>query len=271
MTAAMKWWLTNTDIDGFRCDVAWNVPDDYWKVAIAQLHKIKNVFMLAEGEKPGLHLAGFDETYPWSVMNVAYGIYSGKTNIHQLDSIIDYNAHIYPKNVFRLYFTTNHDENSWNGTEFERFGEGYKTFAVWAFTMRNSVPLIYSGQEEPNKKRLQFFVKDTIEWKHYALASFYRTLNKLRRANPALAANADYKRIKVGDENSVFAYLRQKGNHKVLVILNFSGAEQTVKLKEAFLKGSPLNVFSEKHEKLGPSVPLHVEPWGYLLYDYNAK
>jgi alpha-amylase len=131
--------------------------------------------------------------------------------------------------------------------------------------------LIYSGQEEPNKKRLQFFVKDTIEWKHYALASFYRTLNKLRRANPALAANADYKRIKVGDENSVFAYLRQKGNHKVLVILNFSGAEQTVKLKEAFLKGSPLNVFSDKHEKLGPSVPLHVEPWGYLLYDYNAK
>jgi alpha-amylase len=271
MIAAMKWWLIKTGIDGFRCDVAWNVPDDFWKEAIADLHKIKNVFMLAEGEKPTLHEAGFDETYPWSVMNVAYGIYSGKTTLKQLDSVIGYNEHAYPKNSFRLYFTTNHDENSWNGTEFERFGEGYKTFAVWAFTMKNSVPLIYSGQEEPNKKRLKFFMKDTIEWKNYNLSSFYKTLTKLRRTNGALAADASFKKIKAGDENAVYAFSRQKNGNKILVVLNFSGKEQQIKIPDVSLAGNPLNVFAGKHEKISSSSSFRIEPWDYIVYDYNAK
>ena len=271
MIAVMKWWLIKTDIDGFRCDVAWNVPDDFWKEAIAEFHKVRNVFMLAEGEKPTLHEAGFDETYPWSVMNVAYGIYSGKTNLKQLDSVIDYNEHVYPKNSFRLYFTTNHDENSWNGTEFERFGEGYKAFAVWAFTMKNSVPLIYSGQEEPNKRRLKFFVKDTIEWRNYSLFSFYKTLTKLRRTNLALAADASFGKIKAGDENAVYAFVRQKSGHKTLVVLNFSGKEQKIKIMDASLAGNPLNVFLKTHEKISPSQSLNIGPWGYIVYDYNAK
>ncbi|HLK29965.1 MAG TPA: alpha-amylase family glycosyl hydrolase, partial [Puia sp.] len=271
MIAAMKWWIKKTDIDGFRCDVAWNVPDDFWKECIAELHKLKNVFMLAEGEKPTLHEAGFDETYPWSVMNIAYGIHSGKTTLKQLDSVIDYNDHVYPINSFRLYFTTNHDENSWNGTEFERFGEGYKAFAVWAFTMKNSVPLIYSGQEEPNKRRLKFFIKDTIEWKNYALASFYKTLNVLRRSNIALAADASFKKIKAGDEEAVYAFVRQKSGHKILVVLNLSGKEQTIKILDASLVGYPLNVFMKTHEKIKTNAQFNIEPWGFVLYDYNAK
>jgi alpha-amylase len=271
MIAAMKWWLIQTDIDGFRCDVAWNVPDGFWKEAIAALHKVKNVFMLAEGEKPTLHEAGFDETYPWSVMNVAYGIYSGKTNLKQLDSVINYNEHVYPKNAFRLYFTTNHDENSWNGTEFERFGEAYQTFAVWAFTMKNSVPLIYSGQEEPNKRRLKFFVKDTIVWKSFSLLPFYKTLSTLRRTNVALAADASIRKIKAGDENAVDAFVRQKSGHKILVVLNLSGKDQKIEIKEASLAGSPFNVFEKKHEKISPLQSFTIGPWGYVVYDYNAK
>jgi len=271
MIAVMKWWVKKTNIDGFRCDVAWNVPDDFWKECITELHKIKDVFMLAEGEKPGLHIAGFDETYPWSVMNVAYGIYSGKTTLKQLDSVISYNEHIYPKNAFRLYFTTNHDENSWNGTEFERFGEDYKAFAVWAFTMKNSVPLMYSGQEEPNKTRLKFFVKDTIVWKNYALVPFYTALNKLRRSNIALAADASFEKIHAGDEGAVYAFVRRKNGHKVLVILNFSGKEQNIIITDASLAGNPFNLFTNKHGKISPKIQFAMQPWGFLVYDYNAK
>jgi alpha-amylase len=271
MIAAMKWWINKTNIDGFRCDVAWNVPEDFWKECIAELHKIKDVFMLAEGEKPGLHEAGFDETYPWSVMNIAYGIYSGKTTLKQLDSVIGYNDHTYPKNSFRLYFTTNHDENSWNGTEFERFGEGYKAFAVWAFTMKNSVPLIYSGQEEPNKKRLKFFVKDTIEWKNYALIPFYRTLNKLRRSNIALSADASFKKMNAGDKDAVYAFVRRKNGHQVLVILNLSGKEQTIHINDASLTGNPLNVFLHAQETINTKTHFNMEPWGFVVYDYNAR
>ena len=235
------------------------------------MHKLKNVFMLAEGEKPSLHIAGFDETYPWSVMNIAYGIYSGKTTLNQLDSVIAFNDHSYPKNAFRLYFTTNHDENSWNGTEFERFGEGYKTFAVWAFTMENSVPLIYSGQEEPNKKRLKFFVKDTIEWKNYSLAPFYTTLAKLRKNNEALAADASFKKIKVGDENAIYAFVREKKGKKVVVILNFSGIEQAISIEDKTLYGNPLNVFAQKHNKISSSKPFPLAAWAYLVYEYGSK
>jgi alpha-amylase len=271
MIAAMQFWIRESGIDGFRCDVAWNVPNDFWKEAITALHKTKNVFMLAEGEKPGLHTAGFDETYPWSVMNIAYGIYPGKTTLKQLDSVINHNDTAYPKNAFRLYFTTNHDENSWNGTEFERFGEGYKAFAVWAFTMKNSLPLIYSGQEEPNKKRLKFFVKDTIQWKKYEMVPFYKTLNSLRRSIPALSADASFQKLKLGDENAIYAYTREKDGYKILVILNLSKKEQHVSIEDISLSGNPLNVFSGSHEKINPAVPLTIAPWGYMVYDYHAK
>jgi alpha-amylase len=271
MTAAMKWWIKETNIDGFRCDVAWNVPDDFWKEAIAELHKMKDVFMLAEGDKPSLHEAGFDETYPWNIMNVAYGIYSRKSTLLQLDSAIRYNDSVYPKNAFRLYFTTNHDENSWNGTEFERFGEGYKTFAVWAFTMKNSVPLIYSGQEEPNKNRLKFFVKDTIPWNKYGLASFYKTLTALRKSSPAFAADASFKQSITGAYKDVYVYFREKKGRKALVILNFSGNDQAISIDDAIVAGSAKNIFSGAIEKLNKSSTFTLKPWGYRVYDYLAK
>jgi len=271
MIAAMKWWITNTNVDGFRCDVAWNVPEDFWKEAIADLHKMKDVFMLAEGDKPSLHEAGFDETYPWNIMNVAYNIYSHKSTVTQLDSAIKYNDSVYPKNAFRLFFTTNHDENSWNGTEFERFGEGYKTFAVWAFTMKNSVPLIYSGQEEPNKNRLKFFVKDTIPWNKYELASFYKTLTALRRSSPAFAADASFKQSIKGDFQDVYVYFREKNGRKALVILNFSGNEQAITINDISVAGTAKNIFSGDVEKLNKSSTFALKPWGYRVYDYLAK
>jgi alpha-amylase len=271
MIAAMKFWLNETGIDGFRCDVAWNVPDDFWKRAIPQLRAIKEVFILAEGEKPGLHTSGFDETYPWSVMNIAYGIYPGKTTLAQLDSIIDHNDSVYPKNPFRLYFTTNHDENSWNGTEFERFGEGYKAFAVWAFTMKNSVPLIYSGQEEPNKRRLHFFTKDTISWNKYELAGFYKTLNTLRRSNLALRADASFSKIKTGMDEKVYAYLRQQDDHKILVILNLSNTTSEFVIADKRTFGVVKNVFSGQDEKQDAEKKIVLHPWAFLVYDYDAR
>jgi glycosidase len=271
MIAAMEWWVRETGIDGFRCDVAWNIPADFWKECIGRLHGIKDVFMLAEGDAPWLHEAGFDETYTWNVMNIAYGIYSGRTSISQLDSVINRNNQTFPKNSFRLYFTSNHDENSWNGTEFKLFGEAYKSFAVWAFTQGNSVPLIYNGQEEPDRKMLKFFVKDTIPWKLYALAPFYRTLIMLRRKDPALSASASFRKINTGNDQEIYGYYRQQGRHKVLVLLNFSAKPQNIKLKEPALTGSPRNVFTGASEKIGPAATIHLAPWDFLLCEYEAK
>ncbi len=270
MIEVMKFWVRETDIDGFRCDVAEEVPVDFWKECISILKKIKNVFMLAEGEKPDLHLAGFDETYTWSIMNAMTDVYKQKRSLSYLDSIINRNIQAFPKNAYRLYFTTNHDENSWNGTEFEKYGDAYKAFAVLTQTMYQSIPLIYSGQEIPNKKRLKFFVEDPIEWgTKFEMAPFYKTLLNLRRSNVALAADASYKKIITANDVAIFAFLREKQGQKVSVILNLSGQPQSFTIKDKSIYGNVLNVFSKKKENLTSSHVYEVEPWGYIVYDYK--
>jgi glycosidase len=272
MLAAMEFWVQKSDIDGFRCDVAGDVPDDFWKDAISSLKKMKPLFMLAEGDKPSLHEDGFDATYPWQVMSVAYGIYSGKSTLHMLDSVVNWCDSIFPESALRMYYTTNHDENSWNGTEFERFGEGYKAFAVWAYTMNKSVPLIYSGQEEPNRRRLKFFVKDTIPWNGYQLAGFYKTLNNWRRSTPALAADASYLRLKTDKDDAVDAYLREKFGRRVLVLINFSSATQKVQIQdEADIDGSAWDPFTGQSEQINSEKLFTLSPWAYQVYDYGTK
>jgi glycosidase len=192
----------------------------------------------------------------------------GKHNLLYLDSVLNRNFTDFPKNAQRMYFTTNHDENSWNGTEFEKYGDAYKTFAVFSQTMYESVPLIYSGQEEPNKKRLKFFVSDPISWGKYAMAPFYSTLLHLRSKNPALAADADYRKIATANDDAIFAYVRQKGTHKILVVLNFSGEPQHFTIKEKDVFGTPLNVFTHQKQNLFKNHVYEMKPWGYLVYEY---
>ena len=269
MIDAMKFWLKETGIDGFRCDVAEAVPDDFWKNCIAELKKVKNVFMLAEGEKPGLHIAGFDETYTWSIMGRMADVYTGKLSLLKFDSALNKNIHDFPVDAMRMYFTTNHDENSWNGTEFEKYGNAYKTFAVFSQTFFQSVPLIYSGQEVPNKKRLKFFVKDPIVWNKYEVAPFYSTLLHLRRKNPALASDAAYKKLVTANDNAIFAYTREKGGHKIAVILNLSAQPQSFTIKEPTIYGQPMNIFMGVKEKVNSTHVFSMEPWGYIIYEYN--
>ena len=268
MIEAMQFWIKETHIDGFRCDVAEDIPQDFWKECISSLRKIKNVFMLAEGEKPRLHVAGFDATYTWSVMGAMSDLYSGKKTVSQFDSVLQYNIRIFPKDGYRMYFTTNHDENSWNGTEFEKYGDAYKTFAVFTQTMFQSIPLIYSGQEVPNKKRLKFFVKDPISWDGYVLAPFYQKLLALRKANPALAANASYRRLSTTND-AIFAFERQNKGHKVTVLLNLSKDAQKFIVKDKIIDGNPLNIFMGVHENVSDTHEFSVEPWGYIVYNYK--
>ena len=270
MIDAMKFWVTETGIDGLRCDVAEDVPVDFWKACIDSLRKIKNVFMLAEGEKADLHEAGFDETYAWDMMRAMTDLYAGKKSVGQFDSALNATIAKFPASAYRMYFTTNHDENSWNGTEFQKYGDAYKTFALFTQTIVQSVPLIYSGQENMNKKQLKFFVKDTIAWNgKFEMSDFYKTLLALRKTNPALAANAAYKKLESSNDAAVFAYKREAGQHKVIVILNLSKQPQKFTIKDAAVNGEPMNVFMGAREKINVSHEFSVEPWGYIVYDYQ--
>lgn len=269
MINAMKFWITSSDIDGFRCDVAWNVPDDFWKKCIPQLKAMKNIFMLAESDKASDQSAGFDATYPWPQFHTMNDIAAGKKNALSLDSIISAVRDTFPSNALFMYFTSNHDENSWNKADYATMpGASHAPFAVLTQTLPQSVPLVYSGQEEPFLDSISFFYKDTITFNKYGRADFYSRLLHLRERNNALAANASFKKLITGNNKNVYAFLRKNGLNKVLVISNLSNYPQTFTINDADIKGSALNLFSSKKENISNKQLMSLDKWGYKIYVY---
>ncbi|MCD4697158.1 MAG: alpha-amylase, partial [Bacteroidales bacterium] len=163
MIDALKFWVTEADIDGYRCDVAGMVPTEFWERARKELDEIKPVFMLAEAEQADHHKSAFDMSYAWELHHIFNEIAKGKKTGDDLENYFVKNDSVYPSSAFRMTFITNHDENSWNGTVMERMGKTGLTFAMLSYTLPG-MPLIYSGQEVGLNKRLEFFEKDKINW-----------------------------------------------------------------------------------------------------------
>ena len=233
MIEAMQYWVEEFDIDGFRCDVASWVPNDFWKQAIDSLNLIKPMFMLAEAEDPSLHQAGFQMTYTWEYMHITNEIAQGKMTFKDLDNLMAKEDTNFSQDAYRLYFTTNHDENSWKGDVFERYGKTHLLQAILAFTI-DGMPLLYSGQEAGLNKRLAFFEKDTIEWGDYAYADFYSSLLKLNKTHRALwngKYGGEFSKIEM-DDSDLYCFKRVVGEDKVMVFLNFSESNKTINLNE---------------------------------------
>ncbi|WP_127132030.1 alpha-amylase family glycosyl hydrolase [Pseudoflavitalea rhizosphaerae] len=269
MIENMRYWVRETAIDGFRCDVASEVPTDFWKQCISSLQKDKNLFMLAEGEKADLHKAGFAATYGWDLFQHMKKVAAGQTNALSLDSVLAREDSVFSPDDARLYFTSNHDENSHNKSDFGTFpGLKHGAFAVLTQTMRGSLPLIYGGQEEPVLRALPFFEKDNMNMKQFKRAAFYKTLLELRKRNVALATDASFRKVSVGDEKALYAFLREKEGKKVLVILNLSAKEQTISIKDEVLVGEPVNLFLGAKEPFRLGHSFEIEPWGYIVCEY---
>ena len=164
MIDAMKFWLTETHIDGFRCDVAWGVPQDFWETARASFDSIKPVYMLAEDEDhPSLLEKAFESNYAWRLHHIMNEVAKGEKTTTGIRNYFEGAAGKYPEGSYPMQFITNHDENSWAGTVHQRMGDAADAFAVLSFTVPG-IPLIYSGQEAGLDKQLLFFEKDTIDW-----------------------------------------------------------------------------------------------------------
>ena len=220
MAAAMRFWMER-GIDGFRCDMACEVPLEFWQETISGLRAdYPEMYMLAEGEEPKLHtLSGFNSSYSWELHHMMNSIARGEQNLPELLAYLEKDAQRHPAEAFRLMFTSNHDENSWAGTEFERMGDAAKLMAVLTFTLPNGQPLIYTGQEMGWNKRFEFFQKDPIPaWEKNEYFDFYKWIIALRHNNPALAAGAAGGKFEVvSAEDSVLVFTRTLPNNKVTV------------------------------------------------------
>ncbi|GAB1403126.1 MAG: alpha-amylase family glycosyl hydrolase [Lentimicrobiaceae bacterium] len=267
MLNAMKFWVNEYDIDGYRCDVAGMVPDTFWVRVRKELDKIKPVFMLAEDEAPRHH-AAFDMTYGWEFHKIMNDIYSQDKNANDIENYLHKNDSLYPSDAYRMYFITNHDENSWNGTEYERLGDGVRAFYVLTATVPG-MPLIYTGQEAALDKRLEFFEKDAVEWNNYPMADFYHQIFELKKNNPALY-NGDFggnwKRINTGYSKEIFALLREKGSNKVLSIVNLSAEPLTFNLEGDAFSDDYTRLFTNDKVKLNKNESITLPAWGYQVY-----
>jgi len=240
MIEAMSYWVKATDIDGFRCDVAWTLPVEFWDEARARLDSIKPMFMLAEADTPEMQMRAFDMTYDWALYHLLIKVAQGQADARDLARLYSDPVRRYPAGAYRMTFTSNHDENSWNGTDKELYGDGAEAMAVLAATLPG-MPLIYGGQEAGLDKRLAFFDKDSIHWKANTRAKLYATLLQMKHRHPALASGmhaGNLSLIETGNPK-VFAFERKTGVDRLRVAVNLSASpielrwrdSKTLKLK----------------------------------------
>jgi len=262
---AMQYWIKEFNIDGFRCDMAHLVPLDFWLEAREQCDAVKTLFWLAECEVPEYHEA-FDVSYAWEWMHVSEKLAKQVASLQHLREVFNKYSNYLP-GAQKLYFTSNHDENSWNGTEYEKYGPAAKAFAVCTCTWPG-MPLLYSGQELPNLKRLKFFDKDQINWKpEVALHDFYKALLQLKTSNAAMHSGAGLLVLHTGEDYNILAYLLTKDASKVLVLLNLSPNDKIqFTVSNHKLEGAYYNLFSGLQYTLNSNQHFELQAWEYAVY-----
>lgn len=268
MTKAMKYWVEEADIDGYRCDVAGFVPVEFWNNVRKELDAIKPVFMLAEWESRDLHAEAFDMTYAWDWNEKLHHICMGKADVNQLYIYYSWNESAYPANSMRMTFVSNHDKNAWEGTMYEQFGKGLEA-AIALSVVGEGMPLIYNGQEAGNSKRLAFFEKDPIQWKTDKIGDLYKRLFSLMKGNTALwHAKWGSRMVKVpnNDENNVFSFVRANENDKVFAVFNFSNETKAVNFKEQLHFGSYKRFKDGIEATFDANATLNLQPWDYEIY-----
>jgi glycosidase len=268
MIGEMRWWLDEMGIDGFRADVAGGVPMDFWTEARRELVAARpDVFLLAEAESPEMHSV-FHMTYGWELHHLLNQIAQGKKTTAELDRYFARQDSAYGPGAMRMYFTSNHDENSWQGTEFERMGANHAPAFVLSATAQNSFPLLYTGQEASLNKRLRFFEKDTVDWNGPSLADFYRTVFELKERQPALGNGpwgAPQAVLSTSGGDRVYAFTRTKGDNTVLVAVNFGDAPVSAAYQALPRPGAYTDWFSKARVSLPAAGTLQIPANGYRV------
>ena len=232
MEESILMFVRDVGMDGFRADVAGYVRPDFWEKVRRDAWAIKPIWMLAEWGQRDVHFASFDASYGWEWAKPLMAIGQGKGDVTGLFGYFSENEGAWPSGAQRMVFTSNHDENSWAGSEFERYGPALRNATVLQFT-GEGIPLIYTGQEAANDRRLKFFEKDPIVWKDALQRADYQRLIAFRDAHPALwnaPWGARMVQVVNSEPSKVFSFVRTKGGDAVMVAQNYSATSLTATL-----------------------------------------
>ena len=271
---AMNYWIDTFNIDGFRCDMAMLTPVDFWFQARTALDQEGPLFWLAELDPldDPAYMEIFDAAYTWRWMNTAKNFkQEGARNIQPLREVLHSYQYILPSSASPAWFTSNHDENSWNGTEYEKYGEMAIPLAVFS-SIWKGLPLLYSGQELPNLKRLEFFDKDQIEWiDHPTLHSFYKKLFSFRKDNLVFSVPQDEQHcygVRNSVDHHILSFIRKAGDYEILIVINFSEYTlQNVEVQLGNSRGVFEELFSSSTQEFNHAQQyFNLEPWAYQIW-----
>lgn len=268
MTRAMRYWVEEAGVDGYRCDAAGFVPLDFWDNAAAELRAIKPVFMLAEWESRDMYARAFDATYAWSWREAMRNIADGKADATSLYEYYAWNEKFYPKDAYRMLYVTNHDTNASEGTEFAVFGAALDA-AIALSVVSDGIPLIYNGQEAGNPRRLKFFERDPIVWQSAPQGDLYKRLFALKKANTALWNGhwgATMQQVKNSAPKQIFSFVRENAKDKVFAVFNLSSTQARVTFDDGPQKGHYRAFDGNAPVAIDAGTTLTMAPWSYQLY-----
>ena len=267
---AMRFWLAEHGVDGFRCDMAMLVPTAFWQEAAAQLREVKhNLFMLAEAEQADLFDRAFDACYAWEMHHLMNDVAQQRVRVTSLRDYIYADRRRYPRSAMRLAFTSNHDENSWNGSEFTRMGDAREIMAAFTFVVPRGLPLVYTGQEIGYDHSFAFFDRDPIpSYAANSFTDFYRRLAGLRHANPALAAGeagGEMVEIRNNAEDCLMTFVREVKGNRVVAVMNLS----PYAIHADYYTGIYAGMYTDAMTGVACELRGHVEedmaPWSYRI------
>lgn len=270
MIKSMAWWLDTFKIDGFRCDVAMEVPTDFWNEAIVDLKQKNNdIFMLCEAELPELNEKAFDAYYGWDFHHIMNAIAQEKTDVDSLWRYFEKADTLFPQGAIRMNFTSNHDENSWNGTEYERMGDAVETMVALTF-VTPGMPLIYTGQEVGLNHRLRFFDKDTVDFsnaKNHKMTTLYKKLDHIKKNVGAIAnqpTGAPLQKVKNDQETKIFSFKRLSDNSSLIGAFNMTNDTVKVNFEDQDVYGEWTD-FEEGDTIMVEKTTLTMLPWQYFI------
>ncbi|MEM6665631.1 MAG: alpha-amylase family glycosyl hydrolase [Pseudomonadota bacterium] len=273
MTEAMVYWVHDVGVDGFRADVAGYVPLDFWETLRVELDKVKPVFMLAEWETPDLHRHAFSATYAWGWKEAMQPIARGEAKVGALRGYIYGQQNTWPHDAYRLVFSSNHDQNSWDGTASEIYGDALEAVIALAF-ITEGIPMIYNGQEAGLDHQLAFFEKDEIIWRNHPHAELFTTLAELKSETRALwNGNAGARMIEVqtNHPDEVFAFVRRGEEDGVFAVFNLSDTPLRIAFEDDLHAGDYTHVMSGEAQSWTQGEALSLGPWGYAIYRQDLE
>ena len=269
---AMRYWVEEFGVDGFRCDMAMLVPIEFWQEASNELHRIKSdIFMLAEAEEDNLFDSAFNMSYQWNIHHIMCDIAKGARRVWDMRNAIHSERAKYPREAMRMSFTSNHDENSWSGSEQSRFGAALDVMTVMTFLMPSTMPLIYTGQEVGYNHSFEFFERDAIPVEAYVenrTTELYRRLTSLKHKERALAAGergGEMIEIENNAKDCMMTFVREVDGSRVVAIVNLSPYTIHADFRTGIYAGKYYDAISGERVVLSDHVERDIAPWQYQI------